>query len=164
MRSARALLGAASMRTTEATIPKPCGADWSEMTPAGASARRCAECATLVHDLSTMSPAEARAIVEAGGRCVRYLYDVNGDVVFGAPPRDALIVAAGALLSKTARRKWLAIASIAALPVLLEACGGVAPTARDDAGAEEAEADDSDDAGADARAFERADARVGDGG
>ena len=134
------------------------------MTPASASARRCAECATLVHDLSTMSPEEARAIVKRGGRCVRYLYDGDGNVVFGGPPREALIVPARALLSKSAQRKWLAIASLAALPVLLEACGGVAPTARDDAGAEASEADDSDDAGADARDFERADARVGDGG
>lgn len=106
-----------------------------------------------------MSPEDARASVESGGRCVRYLYDREGNVVFGEPPPDALVVPAAALLSKKARLKWLAVASIAALPVLLEACGGVGPHDSDDAGVDDGGAD-----GEDGRAFQPADARVGDGG
>ena len=131
------------------------------MTPEGDRARRCASCATLVHDLSSMSEADARATLASQQACVRYLYDGDGNVTFGPPSRDAIIVPAGALLTKARRQRWLAIASVAALPLLLEACGpGDAPVTRtEDAGTDEDEED------SDARAaFEIADAAIGEGG
>lgn len=147
------------MHVKDATLRRQCDANWNEMTPAGDHARSCANCATLVHDLSTMSLEAARATLASEGVCVRYLYDRDGKLVFGAPPGDAVIVPAAALVSKRSRRQWLAIASVVALPVLLEACGpGDAPiTKTQDAGGE-----DSDDQDEDGRAFERADAGVED--
>lgn len=103
-----------------------------------------------------MSEEDARAAMASGAQCVRYLYDHAGAVVHGGPPRDAFVVPAAALLSKRARRRWLAIASVAALPVLLEACGpGDAPYERSDASAPDGEDEDA--------AFTPADARVRDG-
>lgn len=132
------------------------------MAPEGDRARRCASCATLVHDLSTMSFEDARATVRSGRACVRYLYDRHGKLVFGAPPPEAVIVPAAALLSKQRRQQWLAIASVVALPVLLEACGpGAAPTTKtEDAGTDGRDEDEDEDR----TSFERADAGVEDGG
>lgn len=148
------------MHVDEAKLFRQCDAEWSAMIPEGDRAKRCARCATLVHDLSSMTEDAARATLRSERFCIRYLSDGDGNVIFGPPPRDAIVVPAAALLSKQSRRRWLAIASVAALPVLLEACGpGDAPVVKtEDAGTDE------DDDGGDARAtFERAEAGLNDG-
>lgn len=112
------------MHRRDVPIHTPCGADWSEMTPTEARARLCAECNKVVLDLSTRTESEVRALVGGGPVCVRYLYDVHGNVLLdGAPPR-ARVIPAGELLSKTKRSRWLAAAALAAVPIVFEACGG----------------------------------------
>lgn len=77
--------------------------------------RFCSDCKKFVHDLSAMTRAEAREVLEsrpAEGLCVRYLYDAHGDVVF----RDTL---PAAFLSRAKR-----IAAAAVLPMGLAACSG----------------------------------------
>ncbi len=103
------------MRATEITIETPCGQDWQSMKP-GDQKRFCGECKKHVHDLSAMSRAEARDVLESRpteGLCVRYLYDAHGDIVF----RDAPIPAS--FLSRAKR-----LAAAAALPMSLAACSG----------------------------------------
>ncbi len=103
------------MQATEIAIETPCGQDWQSMKP-GDRKRFCGECKKHVHDLSSMSRAEAREVLQSRpteGLCVRYLYDAHGDVVF----RDAPIPAS--FLSRAKR-----IAAAAALPMSLAACSG----------------------------------------
>jgi hypothetical protein len=70
-----------------------------------------------------MSEATARRTLQSAPVCVRYLYDSRGNIHFGSVPPDAVVVPARALLSKKSARTWLAVASMASVPVLLEACG-----------------------------------------
>jgi hypothetical protein len=121
------------MLKREIPIVTPCGADWSTMAPAEAKRRLCVECNKHVHDVSAMSEAEARDAIAGGTACVRYLYDRDGNVLFGAPPEGARIVPASALLAKNARTKWLAAAAMIAAPLVFEACGGAGGYARPDA-------------------------------
>jgi hypothetical protein len=44
-------------------IPEPCDADFGAMPEVAPHARRCARCATVVHDLGAMSDAEALALM-----------------------------------------------------------------------------------------------------
>lgn len=87
-------------------------------------------------------------MVREARHCVRYVYDAHGNVLFDPLPEGAQIVPARALLTKRSQRAWLAVAAVAAFPLFLEACGGVAPLDRDDGGTEGA---DATDAGADGR-------------
>lgn len=112
------------MHRRDVPIITPCGADWSAMSPVEARKRLCADCNKHVHDISKMSEGEVRALVAGGPACVRYLYDVHGNVIFGDAPANARVVPASSLVSKVARSKWLAAAAIAATPLLFEACGG----------------------------------------
>lgn len=101
------------MHRSEIPIASPCGADWRTMSPSDTK-RFCATCKKHVHDLSSMTKDEARALLASKpteGLCVRYLYDARGgDVIF----RNA--VPAGFLV----RAKRLAM--IAALPMAAAAC------------------------------------------
>jgi len=117
---------------TKVPLAFPCGADFASMNPAGARARLCEACDTVVHDLSSLTEKEAEALLGATSQrlCVRYLYDATGEVWF----RDQLeavsarqtIPARALVRSKRAARAVLSACAIA-LPVLTEACGGAAP-------------------------------------
>jgi hypothetical protein len=111
----------------------PCGQDFSKMTLATATARRCEACDVLVQDLSAMTEGEAEAALAAapGRLCVRYLYDETGEVWFKdqlAAVRSPELVPIARLSTK--KRALIAMATAAAtlgLPMLTEACGGAAP-------------------------------------
>ncbi len=83
-----------------------CDEDWGAME-GEAGRRRCDRCATEVHDLSALTPAEAEGLLAAddGRLCVRYRVDAAGEVLHRPPagrPTDRL----------------LALAAVFALPVL----------------------------------------------
>jgi hypothetical protein len=125
----------ASMKRTLVVIRTPCGADWNSMSPRG-SARLCASCDKLVHDLSAMSESDARRLLRGTDQslCVRYLYDQTGDIWFAEHferrhSRAKLGVAAAAA------------ALAGAAPLLTQACGGAA---LDDGPAFDAGADAAD--------------------
>jgi hypothetical protein len=114
------------MRRDDIPLAFPCGVDFKSM-PRVAGGRLCSACETIVHDLSSMSEAAARAVL--AGRttdrlCVRYLYDARGRVVFaGEALAGAVIVPAHSLTRKAAAR--LARTAMLAAPlVLFQACGG----------------------------------------
>jgi hypothetical protein len=105
------------MRATDIQIETPCGQDWQSMKP-GDRKRFCGDCKKFVHDLSSMTRAEAREVLHskpAEGLCVRYLYDAHGDVVF----RDTI---PATFLSRA--KRIAAVAAAAALPMSLAACSG----------------------------------------
>jgi hypothetical protein len=116
------------MKASEARLATPCGADWRAMRPQGGTARLCADCNKLVHDLSGMTEPRARALLgrpRNEGLCIRYLHDEQGNIWFRGSAL-AGIVAPGRLV----RRGLAALAGAAALvavPSLLEACGGASP-------------------------------------
>lgn len=99
-------------------IATPCGVDFSRMTRREATRRFCEACRTVVHDLSSMTEAEARTLLDARaseGLCVRYLADDAGRLHF-LPDVPA------SLLSR-AKRAALAAAMMAG-PLSLTACMG----------------------------------------
>ena len=107
------------MRRDDIRIESPCGMDWAGMKPADAKRRFCDTCKMHVHDLSSMTRGEAKALLasaETEGLCIRYLYDQHGDVVF----TDSLVRA----------KRFVAGALAVALPMTLTACMGAAPAPR----------------------------------
>jgi hypothetical protein len=92
--------------------------------------RLCTECDKVVHDLSSMSEADAGALMgsrDAPRLCVRYLYDESGRIVFGqAGVAQAQIVPSYRLTARMRERALHAALLVAPL-VLFEACGGAAP-------------------------------------
>jgi hypothetical protein len=109
------------MRREELAVTTPCGADWNAMKKEGTK-RFCADCKKHVHDLSSMTRDDARALLASKateGLCVRYLYDADGRVAF----QDA--VPATRLLAKVKRFATAAIALAA--PMTLNACMGAMP-------------------------------------
>jgi hypothetical protein len=105
------------------TIDTPCGADFASMTPVAQRQRLCRACDKQVHDLSGRSDDEVRALLTAGPVCIRYLYDANGRIVHQLP-RNATLVPARALLSRSDRQRWMQAAAIATSALVFEACGG----------------------------------------
>jgi hypothetical protein len=115
------------MNEREVPLAFPCGRDFRSMTRAEGG-RLCAECQTVVRDLSSMHEDEARALLDgsAGARlCVRYLYDTSGRIVFAGDEdvSRAQIVPAFQLTRKAKARIAQAALLVAPL-VLFEACGG----------------------------------------
>jgi hypothetical protein len=115
------------MKQGEVSLAFPCGRDFASMSPAEGG-RLCAECKTVVHDLSSLSERGARALLASGGAsrlCVRYLYDDAGRVRFAGDPEvsQARIVPASRL-SPRRRAQAAKLALLAAPLVLFEACGG----------------------------------------
>jgi hypothetical protein len=103
------------MKTTEIRIVSPCGQDFRAMHPTG-KGRYCDTCKKTVHDLSAMSSREARELLSlprSENLCVRYLYDVHGEIAFRGVPAGALVRA----------RRAVAVAAVVALPLSLAACG-----------------------------------------
>ncbi len=115
------------MKESEVRLASPCGMDFRTMTPVEGG-RLCEECQIVVRDLSSMTEAEARALLAETGQarlCVRYLYDDAGRVVFagGADRERAAVVPSYRLTAKARAR--LAKAALLVTPfVLFEACGG----------------------------------------
>jgi hypothetical protein len=109
------------MLSNEIPIASPCGADWRTMKPSD-SKRFCDACNKHVHDLSSMTESEARAVLaspKAEGLCVRYLHDAYGDIVFRPVPIPPSLLV-------RARRVAVSAAGVAALamPMTLVACMG----------------------------------------
>ncbi len=120
------------MQRDDVPLAFPCGADFASM-PEVARGRMCAECQTVVHDLSSMKEDEAREALasrKTARLCVRYLYDPSGRVVFGGDAAGAVVIPEsrlrrgkrGSLLEHPVVR----MAMLAAPLVLIEACGGAA--------------------------------------
>jgi hypothetical protein len=115
------------MKQGEVSLASPCGRDFASMSPAEGG-RLCADCKTVVRDLSSMSESGAHTLLTSGSAsrlCVRYLYDDAGRVRFAGDPEvsQARIIPAFRL---TPRRRAQAakLALLAAPLVLFEACGG----------------------------------------
>ena len=67
------------------SIVKPCKADWDGMVAGEGHQRFCDSCQRVVHDLSTLTPKEAAALVNRSadsGLCARIGYDARGRMVF----------------------------------------------------------------------------------
>jgi hypothetical protein len=107
------------MLANDLPIASPCGADWRTMKPSDTK-RFCDACKKHVHDLSSMTEAEAQRLMETPpteGLCVRYLYDARGVIAFRPAPIPA------SLLVRAKRAAWSA-AGVAALALPLTACMG----------------------------------------
>jgi hypothetical protein len=97
------------------------------MQPRG-TARLCASCDRLVHDLSALSEGEARALLQkppAEGLCVRYLHDAYGNIWFAGDRPDPVIPIARLIRSRASRA--VAASALVLSPLLIEACGGAGP-------------------------------------
>lgn len=105
----------------ELPIQNPCNQDFSAMTRAEANRRFCGACKKHVHDLTSMTEGEARALLDAPateGLCIRYLADERGRIAFKPDVASA----------RLRQRSGLALAALAAAaPLTLTACMGSAP-------------------------------------
>jgi hypothetical protein len=77
------------MHARHLPIAEPCHADWNAMNPEGAR-RFCGSCQKHVHDLSSMTEAEATTALASGrsnpkGMCVRYRVGPDGNLRFRSP-------------------------------------------------------------------------------
>ncbi len=98
------------MRASDLEIPEPCAENWDEMT-VQERGRHCAVCRQTVHDLSTMTEAQARALLdEDADICISY-EQVGGDVVLRPQP-----------LIPPSRLTRLPLVASAGLSVVLAAC------------------------------------------
>ncbi len=78
------------MKRTDLPINAPCSKDWDTMTPAGLK-RFCSDCKKHVHDMASMTRAQAGAFLsEHAGEhaCVRYAVDDAGALLFA--PRELI--------------------------------------------------------------------------
>ena len=135
------------MKRADLPIESPCSANWSTMTRDGQK-RFCDACKKHVHDLSAMSPAEARGVLDAPRArdlCVRYLYDDEGNILF----RPSYELVPPSMLARA--KRFVTAAGVIVAPLSLNACMGAAeappmpppavptasamPVAADDAGA-----------------------------
>lgn len=92
------------------------------MTRIDERARLCADCNTVVRDLSAMGEEEAKRLLasQSGRVCLRYLFDpATGEIAFTG---QAPLIPADRLGSSL--RKKIARGLAVAAPVLLQACGG----------------------------------------
>ena len=123
------------MRKSELPIDEPCHEDWGAMRRDPGSRRFCDQCSKHVHDLTSMTEAEAREVLAsaAGERiCVRYRVDGSGNLKFRAPAHKTQpapsLVPVRALRRPAGSRSTVrqvapvAAAAPAALAVALAAC------------------------------------------
>jgi hypothetical protein len=106
----------ASVRASDVHIPEPCHEDWDRMLPE-ARGRFCAACKKTVHDLSSMTEADARALLArsaADDICVSYVAGDEDRIRF----RPAPVVPIGRLRKRPAVAAGLA----AGLGLALAAC------------------------------------------
>ncbi len=103
------------MRTLHLPIADPCHEDWDAMEPAERG-RFCQVCVKQVHDLSSMTEPQARAVLrEAEGSriCVRYRHDDEGRIRFA--DRAPAVPANTCTSVRTAR--WPGAAAVLAIAV-----------------------------------------------
>jgi hypothetical protein len=97
-------------------IDNPCHVDWARMTHREASKRFCGDCRKHVHDLSSMSLPDARALLKSKATeelCIRYFVDSRGEPVFKPDvPAHRL-------------RRAVVVAIAVAAPLSLTACMGL---------------------------------------
>jgi hypothetical protein len=95
-------------------VHTPCDVNWDTLSPRGTN-RFCSACKKVVHDLSSLSEAEARALMQdqPTGLCVRYLHDEYGIIQFRSAP-----------LVAPSRLSRLRDAAALVAPLLVQACGG----------------------------------------
>ena len=99
-------------------IPKPCGADWDEMREESKTRRFCAQCQHSVHDLSSMTEAEAAALLASDeDLCIQY--DSIGETILFAPEPPSRLS-----LQLEGAKKLLAAALVVPM---LAACEAPAP-------------------------------------
>jgi len=119
------------MRTSELPISEPCDEDWGGMRRDPGARRFCDQCSKHVHDLTSLTEAEAREILAraAGERiCVRYRVDGSGTLKFRQPAQNTQVepalVPVGALRRRPipSRVAPIAAAPAAALAFALAAC------------------------------------------
>lgn len=70
-----------------------CTLDWAAMTPAD-KGRFCGDCKKVVRDLSRLTEAEGRALIEGPkteGLCVRYVADAQGRIFFADGASSSLV-------------------------------------------------------------------------
>jgi hypothetical protein len=91
-------------------VAAPCTADWNEMTPIDRATRvrHCGECKENVYNLSSLTRAEAEALIaeHAGKLCVRYYQRKDGTILL----KDCTVGAAG-----VRKRRWIAAGAAALL-------------------------------------------------
>lgn len=110
-------------KTVGLNIPKPCGANWEEMSGQGAQ-RHCASCDKDVHHLSMMTRDDAHALLSnrpAEGLCVRYFVADDGVILFADDLANEERPSGRLMAQLSGARRLLAAAAIAA-PLLLAAC------------------------------------------
>jgi len=80
-------------------VARPCGRSWDQLAGEG-SARHCAECGKVVHDLDALSVDQVRALIRQNptGFCATYLTDQTGEFVVREPPSFPSRVAVAATL------------------------------------------------------------------
>lgn len=97
-----------------------CDMSWDDLDGAGERRRHCRQCTHDVHNLSAMTPDQAAAFAakHRGRRvCVHYAYDRRtGRVVLAEPTSEPAEDPLRRL------RRWVAAASVAALPLASAAC------------------------------------------
>lgn len=116
------------VRVDEITIPEPCHEDWESMDPQQRG-RFCHSCRKKVHNLSSMTEREARALLDNDRDiCVAYFED-DGRVAFQPEPLIPL---------SRLRPRHAAAPAAAGLALVLAACAphGEAPTPRSQDGME----------------------------
>ena len=91
-------------------VAAPCTADWNAMTPIDRATRvrHCGECKENVYNLSSMTRAEAEALIaqHAGSLCVRYYQRKDGTILL----KDCTVGVANGR-----KRKWIAAGAAALL-------------------------------------------------
>ena len=74
-------------------IADPCHENWEAMGDEGGGKRFCESCSKKVHDLSQLTEAQARTLLEAprpaSGLCIRYASHHDGTVRFRTPSTQA---------------------------------------------------------------------------
>lgn len=73
------------MHQSDIEIPEPCSEDWDSMTP-NERGRYCDSCRKTVHDLSGMTEADARRVLEEDDVCVTFEVNERGLVLFEPAP------------------------------------------------------------------------------
>jgi hypothetical protein len=104
------------MRANDIPIASPCTVDWRTMKPSDTK-RFCETCKKHVHDLSSMTKVDARALLASPpteGLCVRYLFDARGEIVFRPIPAT--------MLSRA--KRFATAAAAVSLPMAIAACSG----------------------------------------
>jgi hypothetical protein len=116
------------MKLDDVRVATPCTLDWTKMKPTQGG-RFCGDCKKVVRDLSKMTEAEARELLDAKRRqrdgeaelCVRFIYDKEGKVFFRDAQRVQENILHPANLLSRAKRAAATVA-LAAVPLATAAC------------------------------------------